>query len=100
MSPGNDERRPGEGGGSSNDSGRLQDAIYQAADREYEHRGLQRRVAVRRLRLRDGLPRDLGGYPHNPYAADRQERARAAWTHLHALGLMSELSDRILREVA
>ncbi len=26
--------------------------------------------------------------------------ARAAWAHLHALGLMSELVDRVLREAA
>ncbi len=57
----------------------------------------RRREASRRLPpLADGL-RDPWTAPRPPLSV---ESARAAWAHLYALGLMSELSDRVLRESA
>ncbi len=46
--------------------------------------------------LADGL-RDPWKAPRPPLSV---ESARAAWAHLHDLGLMSDVVDRVLREAA
>lgn len=65
-------------------------------DELYVRGALRRRDQVRRLRLADGLPAELGGgRPPHPDAT--REACRATHAHLVALGLWSEASATALR---
>ncbi len=72
--------------------------LYQRLDNHYVSRAHLRTSdrEVRHLRLRNA---HQGPYRRLP-AHVRLESARHAWLHLEALGLMSELVDRVLREEA
>lgn len=67
-------------------------------DDQYVRRGLARRDNVRRLRLADRLPTDLGGR-RQPTDTNRRAGIDATRSHLKAAGLWGPASERILAEL-